>query len=53
MYYICQIKNVKNITHYKDSDLGKRTSCKMFDTISGNYDNLTVSFLFWNRYQMA
>jgi demethylmenaquinone methyltransferase/2-methoxy-6-polyprenyl-1,4-benzoquinol methylase len=35
----------EKITPYKDSALGKRTS-QMFDTISGNYDNLNrvISF---------
>ena len=31
----------KNITPYKDSALGKKEQvAKMFDAISGNYDNL-------------
>ncbi|WP_367756886.1 bifunctional demethylmenaquinone methyltransferase/2-methoxy-6-polyprenyl-1,4-benzoquinol methylase UbiE [Flavobacterium sp. WC2421] len=37
----------KNITPYKDSSLGKKEQvAKMFDTISGNYDNLNrvISF---------
>ncbi|SEA61103.1 demethylmenaquinone methyltransferase / 2-methoxy-6-polyprenyl-1,4-benzoquinol methylase [Flavobacterium gillisiae] len=37
----------KNITPYKNSDLGKKEQvAKMFDTISGNYDNLNrvISF---------
>ncbi len=37
----------KNITPYKDSDLGKKEQvAQMFDTISGNYDNLNrvISF---------
>jgi demethylmenaquinone methyltransferase/2-methoxy-6-polyprenyl-1,4-benzoquinol methylase len=37
----------KNITPYKDSDLGKKEQvAKMFDTISGNYDSLNrvISF---------
>ena len=37
----------KNITPYKDSDLGKKEQvAKMFDTISGNYDGLNrvISF---------
>ncbi|MEN9908436.1 MAG: hypothetical protein RLZZ540_1585 [Bacteroidota bacterium] len=37
----------KNITPYKDSELGKKEQvAKMFDTISGNYDNLNrvISF---------
>lgn len=37
----------KNITPYKDSTLGKKEQvAKMFDTISGNYDNLNrvISF---------
>ena len=37
----------KNITPYKDSDLGKKEQvAKMFDNISGNYDNLNrvISF---------
>jgi demethylmenaquinone methyltransferase/2-methoxy-6-polyprenyl-1,4-benzoquinol methylase len=36
----------KNITPYKDSALKKRTGCKMFDAISGNYDSLNrvISF---------
>jgi demethylmenaquinone methyltransferase/2-methoxy-6-polyprenyl-1,4-benzoquinol methylase len=46
LYYICKIKNVKNIT-YKDSALGKKEQvAKMFDAISGNYDSLNrvISF---------
>jgi hypothetical protein len=31
-----KFKNVKNITPYKDSALGKEQVAKMFDTISGN-----------------
>ena len=37
----------KNVTPYKDSDLGKKEQvAKMFDTISGNYDGLNrvISF---------
>jgi demethylmenaquinone methyltransferase/2-methoxy-6-polyprenyl-1,4-benzoquinol methylase len=37
----------KNITPYKNSALGKKEQvAKMFDTISGNYDNLNrvISF---------
>jgi demethylmenaquinone methyltransferase/2-methoxy-6-polyprenyl-1,4-benzoquinol methylase len=45
----------KNITPYKDSDLGKKEQvAKMFDAISGNYDSLNrvISFgidLKWRR----
>ena len=43
-----KIKNMsKNITPYKDSDLGKKEQvAQMFDTISGNYDDLNrvISF---------
>jgi demethylmenaquinone methyltransferase/2-methoxy-6-polyprenyl-1,4-benzoquinol methylase len=38
-----KIKNVKKITPYKDSALGKRTGCKMFDAISV-YLNRVISF---------
>lgn len=37
----------KNITPYKDSNLGKKEQvAQMFDTISGNYDDLNrvISF---------
>ena len=37
----------KNITPYKDSNLGKKEQvAQMFDTISGNYDGLNrvISF---------
>jgi demethylmenaquinone methyltransferase/2-methoxy-6-polyprenyl-1,4-benzoquinol methylase len=37
----------KNITPYKDSELGKKEQvAQMFDTISGNYDGLNrvISF---------
>lgn len=43
-----KIKNMsKNVTPYKDSDLGKKEQvAQMFDTISGNYDDLNrvISF---------
>jgi demethylmenaquinone methyltransferase/2-methoxy-6-polyprenyl-1,4-benzoquinol methylase len=45
--YLPKIKLLKNITPYKDSSLSKKDQvAQMFDTISGNYDDLNrvISF---------